>query len=57
MVHIIHPIHRDQEEGDAVCVREVTPGHVDHLVMGSPAPAMEILSQFGHFTFCQELKE
>lgn len=44
MVHVIHPVHGDQEEGDAVGVREVAPGHVDHLVMGSPAPAMVILS-------------
>ena len=45
MVHIIHSIHSDQDEGVTVGVREVAPGHVDHLVMGRPAPAVIILSQ------------
>ena len=48
MVHIVHPIHGDEDEGDGVSVREVAPGHVDHLVMGRTTPAMEILSQSAH---------
>ena len=45
MVYIIHPVHGDQDEGVSVGVREVSPGHVDHLAMGRAAPAVIILSQ------------
>ena len=45
LVHIIHPLHGDQDEGVSVRVRQVSPGHVHHLVVGRPCPAVVILSR------------
>ena len=45
MVHIIHPVHGDQDEGVTVGVCEISPGHVNHLAVGCPTPAVIILSQ------------
>ena len=43
--HVVHPSHRHVEEPGGVQVGHVPPGHVDHLVVETPTPAVVVEDQ------------